>query len=198
MHKPGFVEDAVATVENSTERMNRLLAQLKQGHLPTRKGQALNIKPLLDDVVTAKSAREPIPSLDILGSERRVTADPDRLAAVIGHLVQNAQEATPVDGRVSVRVQCQDERVTIEVEDSGCGMDKQFIAERLFRPFDTTKGNAGMGIGVHEAREFVRSIGGTMGVQSEPGKGTVFQVRLPSENAPMPLVDRGAELEMIS
>ena len=83
------------------------------------------------------------------------------------------------------------------MEDSGCGMDKQFIAERLFRPFDTTKGNAGMGIGVHEAREFVRSIGGTMQVQSEPGEGTLFQIRLPSGSAHAPLVERYSELEMI-
>lgn len=198
MHKPGFVEDAVATVENATERMNRLLAQLKQDHLLTRETKPLNIKPLLRDVVTARSVREPIPSLEIVGSELRVNADPDRLAAVIGHLVQNAQEATPVDGRVSVRARCRDEWVTIDVKDSGCGMDKQFIAERLFRPFDTTKGNAGMGVGVHEAREFARSIGGAMEVQSEPGKGTTIQIRLPSENAPIPLLGTGAELEMIN
>ena len=57
-------------------------------------------------------------------------------------------------------------------------MDKQFIQERLFRPFDTTKGNAGMGIGVYESREFVQSLGGRMEVKSDLGKGTLFRIRL--------------------
>jgi signal transduction histidine kinase len=50
----------------------------------------------------------------------------------------------------------------------------------LYKPFDTTKGNAGMGIGVYEARDFVVSSGGDLSVKSHPGKGTVFTVKLPS------------------
>jgi signal transduction histidine kinase len=66
----------------------------------------------------------------------------------------------------------------IEVEDSGCGMDESFIRERLFRPFDTTKGASGMGIGAYETREFVRALGGKVEVTSKPGVGTVFSIRL--------------------
>jgi signal transduction histidine kinase len=51
------------------------------------------------------------------------------------------------------------------------------VRERLFRPFDTTKGNAGMGVGVYEAREFVRAHGGTIDVETAPGKGTTFRIR---------------------
>jgi signal transduction histidine kinase len=62
-------------------------------------------------------------------------------------------------------------------------MDARFISERLFRPFDTTKGNAGMGVGVYEAREFARTHGGGLDVQSTPGKGTVFRLRLPIDGS---------------
>ena len=55
------------------------------------------------------------------------------------------------------------------------------IAERLFKPFDTTKGNAGMGIGVYESREVVAAAGGRMEVTSEPGHGTTFRISLPVE-----------------
>jgi signal transduction histidine kinase len=58
-------------------------------------------------------------------------------------------------------------------------MDARFISERLFRPFDTTKGNAGMGVGVYESREFVIEAGGDLDVTSTPGKGTTFRLRLP-------------------
>jgi signal transduction histidine kinase len=94
------------------------------------------------------------------------------------HLVQNAQEATPDSGKVEIILKIDDQHIIIEIIDTGCGMDKQFIRERLFKPFDTTKGNAGMGIGVFESREYVRSLGGSLNVESEHGNGTVFRISL--------------------
>ena len=116
--------------------------------------------------------------------ELRVSADRDRLGAVIEHLVQNAQEATPPEGHVTVRVTGDSDWALVEVEDDGCGMDAAFITERLFKPFDTTKGNAGMGVGVYESREFVQALGGQISVESAPGRGTLFRVKLPIMAAP--------------
>jgi signal transduction histidine kinase len=67
----------------------------------------------------------------------------------------------------------------IKISDSGCGMSAEFINERLFKPFDTTKGNAGMGIGVYDVRQFAQSYGGNLTVQSEPGEGSCFTLCLP-------------------
>ncbi|TXK99791.1 hypothetical protein BMR02_07080 [Methylococcaceae bacterium HT1] len=67
----------------------------------------------------------------------------------------------------------------IDIIDTGSGMEKKFIAELLFKPFDTTKGNAGMGIGVYEAREYIMSQRGEILVQSEPGFGTTFSIKYP-------------------
>lgn len=72
-----------------------------------------------------------------------------------------------------------DEQARIQICDNGCGMDEEFMKTRLFKPFDTTKGNAGMGIGVYESREIVREIGGSIKVVSQPGAGTVFTLTLP-------------------
>ena len=57
-------------------------------------------------------------------------------------------------------------------------MDAEFLRRRLFRPFDSTKGSKGMGIGAYQVREYVRSLGGDVEVQSMPGKGTDFCIRL--------------------
>jgi signal transduction histidine kinase len=60
-------------------------------------------------------------------------------------------------------------------------MDADFINNRLFRPFETTKGNAGMGIGVYETREYIRSLKGSLNVESQLGAGTKFIIRVPLE-----------------
>ena len=197
---PGFIEDALATVENATNRMNRLLAQLRKGQTATRASRRVALATLLRQVVDRCGNRKPSPRLDIDDEGIEVAAEPERLASVLEHLVENAQEATPEAGEVRVRLRRDDETraAVIEIADTGCGMDSQFIAERLFRPFETTKGNAGMGIGVYESREFVLSLGGRIDVSSRPGEGTVFKVVVPLIDAGNghPGADIDAGLEM--
>jgi len=108
---------------------------------------------------------------------------------VLGHLVRNAQDATPNDGSVTLVTDKHAQQAIIEVRDTGSGMDTEFIRNRLFVPFDTTKGAKGMGIGVYQAREFARQAGGDMQVTSAPGEGSVFRITLPlaSENVPSDL-----------
>jgi signal transduction histidine kinase len=72
----------------------------------------------------------------------------------------------------------------LTVTDTGIGMSRDFIQERLFKPFDTTKGSKGMGIGAYQVREYVQSLGGRVEVRSEPGAGTRFALRLPLSLAP--------------
>jgi signal transduction histidine kinase len=108
----------------------------------------------------------------------RVKAEREKLVRVVGHLVQNAIEATPYTGKVSVTLARADAWAVLKVEDTGAGMDADFIRERLFRPFASTKGT-GMGIGAYECKEYVQELNGTIQVASIPGRGTQFSVRLP-------------------
>jgi putative PEP-CTERM system histidine kinase len=184
LHKPGFMEDALQTVGNASARMNRLLGQLRKGRMESGATRSVNLNNVLEDVVAARSASKPAPVLEACPHELRISADRDRLGAVIEHLVQNAQEATPPEGHVTVRVSGDGAWALVEVQDDGCGMDADFIAERLFKPFDTTKGNAGMGVGVYESREFVHALGGEITVESALERGTLFRVKLPVMAAP--------------
>ena len=59
-------------------------------------------------------------------------------------------------------------------------MDADFIANRLFQPFDSTKGVTGMGIGVYQSRGYIRFLDGELDVSSQPGKGTTFKITLPT------------------
>lgn len=95
-----------------------------------------------------------------------------------GHVVQNALDATPVDKRVWLRVERCVGQAKITVGDDGCGMSADFVANRLFKPFNTTK-SGGMGIGAYESAQYLRELGGSISAQSEPGRGTVITMLVP-------------------
>lgn len=196
-HNPVFMEDAIETVAAATAKMNRLLAQLRKGRLAESALERVALTPVARKVIELRSVYRPVPIFEDEQQDLLVEANPDRLAAVVEHLVQNAQEATPVDGQVSVRLYREGHCAVLEVLDTGAGMTPQFVSERLFRPFDTTKGNAGMGMGMYESREYVRAFGGHIKVESMLGHGTLIRVRLPlasSESDP-PLPVSGASLQ---
>lgn len=147
----------------------------------------VDLTKLLEEVVRDAQTAKPAPVFECQAGNLTITVDRDRLASVMGHVIRNAQDATPEGGKVIVRLQKVNGHAVIEVEDTGCGMDEAFIQARLFRPFQTTKGKSGMGIGACEAREFVRSLGGDIHVNSKPGAGTVFRIHLPYQISAEPV-----------
>jgi putative PEP-CTERM system histidine kinase len=178
-NNPEFMRDAIRTVDHTVGKMSRLMGQLKN-FASEQAASEVEIGNLLKDVLVARSIQAPLPELEHDGTPFRLRANPDRLASAIEHVVHNAQDAAGKHGRVRIRFQPAGQaEAVIEVEDNGPGMDEDFIRSRLFKPFDTTKGLTGMGIGAYESREYLRSIGGDLLVSSEPGKGTLFTFQIP-------------------
>ena len=132
----------------------------------------------MKQAVALKAGFEPQPVLTVSDPGLTVLADWERLERVVGHLIQNAIEATARDGRVEIELARRGATVLIEVADSGEGMSEEFIRERLFKPFETTK-SAGMGIGAFESLEYIRELGGELAVTSVPGQGSSFTIILP-------------------
>ena len=179
-HNPAFMEDAFHTVENATNKMNKLLSHLRKGRLDIGSNQEqLNLIYLLKEAIARRNVDSPKPKLCCSEEEVFVLADYDRLLSVLEHLIQNAQDATLNTGQIDVTCSRNNGKVAIDIEDTGCGMSEEFVRERLFKPFQTTKGNAGMGIGVYESREYITAMGGTMSVRSAVDKGTTFTIQLP-------------------
>jgi putative PEP-CTERM system histidine kinase len=195
---PEFVDDAISTIANSTGRMQRLIEQLQR-----RETQSLKRHVPLAEIARQASVRcqgrEPLPVCEAMPDEIWVEADPERLTMIVEHVIRNAQDATPVSG--SVRISTGYEGAAAEgdiadttrlrvptavltVTDTGGGMSREFIQERLFKPFDTTKGSKGMGIGAYQVREYVQSLGGRVEVRSQEGAGTRFNLRLPLSTVP--------------
>jgi putative PEP-CTERM system histidine kinase len=183
-HKPEFQEDMLATIESSVARMNRMLLKLSDEPGASDKS-TVDLSAMLHEVMQTKSAYSLKPILVIEAEGMRVKAEREKLVRVVGHLVQNAIEATPYTGNVSVTLARADNWAVLTVEDTGTGMDTVFIRERLFRPFASTKGT-GMGIGAYECKEYVQELNGNIQVASKPGRGTLFTVRLPLISEPTP------------
>jgi putative PEP-CTERM system histidine kinase len=176
---PEFVSDAFQTVENAVSKMNRLLAQLRKDRFVSHNKKPVELNRLLTRIIEKAATTKPIPDFIHYDEDCIILVDEDRLSSVIEHLIQNAKDATPDEGSIIVKLFKNENSAVIEVKDTGCGMEEKFIQERLFRPFDTTKGNAGMGIGVYESREFIQSSGGAFYVSSKKGEGSVFTISLP-------------------
>lgn len=178
-HNPEFIDDMVDTVSNSVDRMSNLMVQLRSGAGKTEL-QEFELDELLESVVAECGLRTPVPEFSRVAGNYALNCDRERLQTVFSHLIQNAQEATEKDGQLSVRLLTSPGCVVVEIEDTGTGMDAHFIRQRLFKPFDSTKGLTGMGIGAFESRDFIRSLGGDITVSSTPGQGSLFRVSIPN------------------
>jgi putative PEP-CTERM system histidine kinase len=180
---PEFIDDAIGTIANAVDRMTRLIEQLKDSAANTAQ-QTVRLDELVANAVNRCSLRSPVPKLErIAGEVIFVKADPERLGAVLEHVIRNAQDATP-GGTVTVQLGTAGDSAALTITDTGLGMDPEFVRERLFRPFDSTKGSKGMGIGAYQTREYVLMVGGHVEVQSSPGRGTSFSITLPLEGRP--------------
>jgi len=178
-HKPEFVDDMISTVSHSVNRMTKLMEQMRSGARET-KPSMICLQSILEKVVTARCTMEPKPTLSVESGSYTLHTDAERMATVFSHLIQNAQEACDRrDGAVVVRLQKNGANAVVEVMDNGKGMSPGFVQSRLFKPFDSTKGLTGMGIGAFESREFIRSLGGDIQVESTPGSGSRFRAHIP-------------------
>jgi putative PEP-CTERM system histidine kinase len=175
---PEFIADVYETVESATDRLAKVLSQLRNKQVAQSKSQFVDIKKLIESVVKQRNVSEPQIMFESIG-HGEMAIDGETFHSVLNHLVQNAQEATSNDGWVKVTLEQQEKYLEIIISDNGCGMSKEFIDKRLFKPFDTTKGNAGMGIGVFEAKQFIEGIAGMIKVISIEGQGTTFIIDLP-------------------
>jgi putative PEP-CTERM system histidine kinase len=177
-NNPVFVDDAIGTIHNTAERMTRLIGQLQSRDMQGI-SRVVDLAAITRIAVARSAARTPPVVLEEPSGELPVDADPERLGAVIDHVIRNAQEATTTGGEIRVRLAAVDGQAHLRVIDQGMGMEEEFVRQRLFRPFDSTKGSKGMGIGAYQAREYARGLGGDVEVQSAPGAGTDFCIRLP-------------------
>lgn len=174
---PEFQKDMLLTVENSLDRMRQMMLQLREGATPPGTAVGVNLCEVVARIEAMAASRGR--TLEVAIVHRIGTrGHEERLERVIGHVVQNAFDATNASGRVRLSLGRQGGQARIEVADTGQGMSREFIRDRLFKPFQTTK-EAGMGIGAYESFQYIQELGGKIEVDSELSKGTKVTMLLP-------------------
>lgn len=195
---PEFIDDSFTTISDAVNKMNRMLANLKHSHAAGQTAMTLDLAAVVENAVSRCEDGTPSATFSAASTDIQILGNEDSLISVVQHLVQNAQDATPATGEIRVEVKSLPGHAVIEISDTGAGMDAEFINNRLFKPFDTTKGKAGMGIGVYESRQLINEMGGKLAVTSEVDVGTTFTItftNLPTEPArqddeyPMPMAN---------
>ena len=179
-HNPEFVDDAIATIANSVNKMDHLLKKLK-GKTETN-NKIINLPDILRQAIEMNMNGLPKPILSHSCSSALVDGDSDKLLMALNHLIKNAQDATDDDGTVELNLNCIGQEIWLDIVDSGSGMDQDFIKNKLFQPFNSTKNGEGMGIGAYQIREIIHSLNGELLVESVPQVGSKFSVYLPMVN----------------
>ena len=175
---PDFQADMIETLKSSVGKMNDLLARLSQ-HSQTRHSaiEPMDVESTVSAVIHGKRLIYPIETDFSPGL--LAMADAGRVETILNHLVQNAIDATEDGAPIRVSASRQDDWVAIRVTDKGSGMTEAFVADQLFKPFESTK-SGGFGIGAYEARALAQSLGGHLHVDSRVGKGTRMTLLLPA------------------
>ncbi|WP_100640512.1 XrtA/PEP-CTERM system histidine kinase PrsK [Marinobacter salexigens] len=179
-NNPAFIDDMIKTTDHAVRKMSNLVDHIrKPSENDNEDSVSLDLSALVSDLLEHYSRQHPIPRLQGNPPEIIINADAEQLRSVLGHLIQNAQDATPPDGDISLSLKIAKGNVVLFIQDSGCGMTDDFISDQLFKPFESTKGLTGMGIGAYQAREYIQKLGGTIDATSEPGIGSCFSIRIP-------------------
>ena len=177
---PEFRTDALKTISQSVVKINNMSSRLAL--LNTKVDLVLQETSLNDLIAIAvidagKFAKTAI-TQHLDSSLPKLPIDQDQFYKVLENLLMNAYDAAGADGQITISSGLQDHWVWISISDNGCGMSKDFIEHKLFRPFQTTK-KQGMGIGLYHCKTIVDAHGGKLNVESEEGIGTTFRILLP-------------------
>lgn len=184
--------ELIDTLHFETIHLSQLVEDLQQlaladaGALAVER-QSTEVDELVAGVVAGHRHAADEAGLELETSLAPVTAsvDPKRVRQIVANLVANAIAYTPQDGTVLVRLAASEDTVTIAVVDSGIGLtpaERERVFDRFWRADESRdRRTGGRGIGLSVCQELVTAHGGSIGVESEPGEGSTFTVRLPRE-----------------
>jgi len=171
-------------IEEEIGRIARIIRELLDVSRPSPTQEVVRVNRVVQGLegLLAQSLREHEITLGVVLDPTlpSVRISADQLKQVILNIVRNADDAMPRGGSLSIQTSRQDDRVEISIADTGCGIAEEHL-RHVFDPFFTTKAKEqGMGIGLWVSYGVIQAANGTIAVESELGKGSIFRVTLPA------------------
>lgn len=178
--KPEFRKDALKTLNQIVVKLNDFTSRLSGfSRIFNLEKAKVDINGLiagtiatLNGVINTDITQQLQPLLPLL------EIDQTQIKEVLINLLMNAYNAVELKGTIHISTLLEDGSVILSVSDNGGGMTADFIQDKLFKPFKTTKPQ-GLGIGLFHSKKIIEAHGGSIDVQSEEGKGTTFRIHLP-------------------
>jgi signal transduction histidine kinase/DNA-binding response OmpR family regulator len=206
----GVMDTIIKNGKNLLQLVDQMLdlSKLESGRLSVYKINA-NIIPFLKYVFQLQEFYAEQKNISMLfyseSQSYDIEFDPDKTAAIVSNLLNNAIKFTPHGGQISMKVYLSDEYLCIEFKDNGIGIPREKLETIFDRFYQVDGGNTrkegGAGIGLALTREFVTLLDGLIEVKSNPGIGTVFTVKLPyiqageEQSVPMEVVNESTPHE---
>ncbi|OOG37210.1 PAS domain S-box protein [Polaromonas sp. A23] len=195
---PDAVQSLVGIAKSNCERLIRLIndildiEKIESGKMKLEL-QPVPLVPLITQAVAANEgfalATGVRLALHCEDENMHVNVEPDRLTQVVTNLLSNALKFSPADGTVDVHVKRQGLGVRVEIHDHGPGIPEEFRG-RIFQKFSQadssdTRQKSGTGLGLNISRAIVERMDGSIGFETESGKGTTFFFELPEWKLPV-------------
>jgi hypothetical protein len=169
------VADIARTAKQLEELIHRLNLVRQELKVPSVE---CDLNQLVNDALKGQESTPGVELVKELKPLPKLCLDPAQIRTLVTNLVLNAREAVGRQGRILVETARANGWATLAISDNGCGMAQEFVQQRLFRPFQTTKKN-GIGIGMFHCKMIVEAHHGRIDVESQKGKGTCFRISLP-------------------
>jgi putative PEP-CTERM system histidine kinase len=179
MDNPEFQSDAIKAISNTAHNIQGITEKLN--NLPRKKLLHIEYSDLKECVVSAVNGFHLNKNIKLTLNDNesiKTKFDKEEITKVIVNLLINSLEASEGQTEIQVVVGRETDGAFIKVSDNGCGMSSEFIENKLFKPFYTTK-KKGLGIGLYQCKTIIEEHAGRISVNSEEGKGTDFVIYLP-------------------
>ncbi len=171
------INDSLTEIGKNVEYINKIVADLQDFARPLKpNAEETNLKFIIDDLLAKNGLPENV-KVNIKLETEKVVADSTFISRIMYNLVNNAIQAMPKGGKLTIRTSKEENDTVISVKDTGVGIPDA-VKNKLFTPMFTTKAK-GQGFGLAVIKRMTEALGGTVSFESKEGKGTTFSIRLP-------------------
>jgi len=183
MDNPDFQSDMLETITQTLARIDKVMGRL--GEMPAKDEldkQRIQLGSLVDNLLGNLQPR--LVNIEIvrnIDGKLEIQSDPDMLGKILENIIVNATEAVSANGKITITAKKDGDGCTISIKDNGTGMSEEFIRDRLFKPFQTTK-KKGTGLGLWQVKNMADKLGAVIEVTNYPAEGVMFSITIPEHS----------------